>query len=104
MDIYTMIRKNMVYISDGHFIWSDGSSLNYLPWDDGQPSNTTSSEYNSGIHTYSSTREDCGEIKYTSGKLNDEKCSATNGYVCKTPQSKFLHYENLPMQYTEIYL
>ena len=80
-------------ISDGHFIWSDGSAVNYLPWDDGQPSNTTSSTF-SGSHVFTTTHEDCVELRFTSGKWNDETCSSYNGYVCKTQKCKT--YRNDP--------
>ena len=51
---------------EGGFIWSDGSAVAYVNWDDGEPNN--------------SGEEDCGLILAGKGGVwNDAKCLAVGG-------------------------
>lgn len=54
---------------EGTFVWSDGSTVVYTNWDDGEPNN----EYGIG---------DC-VILVANGKWNDTPCSMWYEYVCK---------------------
>ncbi|XP_061179353.1 macrophage mannose receptor 1-like [Saccostrea echinata] len=57
--------------SDG-FQWKDGSAVNFLNWDKGEPSDAMSS-----------SQEECVEMYTNSGKWNDVTCFTKRRYVCK---------------------
>ncbi|CAH1779946.1 unnamed protein product [Owenia fusiformis] len=54
---------------EGHK-WSDGSSVTYTNWADGEPNNW-------------GDRENCVEMKNSDGKWNDMNCGRTRNWVCK---------------------
>jgi hypothetical protein len=57
---------------EGTYAWSDGSSLNFQPWADGQP--------NDG-----SGNDDCIQLVSPTWKWNDRNCDTELPYVCKLP-------------------
>ena len=63
----------MFFLTLGSFAWSDGSGINYLNWNSGQPT---------GLGTHGQL-EECIEFDRTSGKWNDVDCFTNRGYVCK---------------------
>ncbi|KAA0201456.1 hypothetical protein HAZT_HAZT000478 [Hyalella azteca] len=55
------------------YAWSDGSALDYLHWDEGEPN---------------SQDEICVEMYYYNERVwNDKDCNNQRGYVCKAPKS-----------------
>ena len=55
---------------EGHYVWTDGTPVDYLAWAENQPDN-----YRGG--------EDCTEIKQSYTYLfNDASCSNEHTYVC----------------------
>lgn len=61
----------MFVLSDG-FSWRDGSPVNFLNWNKGEPSDAMSS-----------SQEECVEMYTDSGKWNDVTCFTKRRYVCK---------------------
>ncbi|XP_072045026.1 uncharacterized protein [Amphiura filiformis] len=61
--------------NEGHFQWIDGSALNYIYWDPGQPDDWQ----NVGLG------EDCAHLT-TWGRWNDRACVASLGFICKKLQ------------------
>lgn len=60
------------------FVWADGSEVNYMNWDDGEPNNKP--EY-----LFWGAREDCVEMRRDVGyKWNDEQCQKEREFVCST--------------------
>uniref|UniRef100_A0A087XAN7 C-type lectin domain-containing protein n=1 Tax=Poecilia formosa TaxID=48698 RepID=A0A087XAN7_POEFO len=56
---------------EGSWMWSDGSKMDFLLWDEGQPDNA-------------GENENCGHTNmYTHYKWNDYVCSLTFSFVCK---------------------
>ncbi|XP_076033569.1 lymphocyte antigen 75-like isoform X2 [Oratosquilla oratoria] len=53
---------------EGKYSWSDGTKVNILNWDSGEPSKGDSN---------------CVEQKYSSGKWNDVDCNEKKTYICK---------------------
>ena len=51
----------------GHWLWTDGTPLDYTNWGPGQPS---------------SDNENCGEFNLNPNLWNDARCSHTFAYVC----------------------
>lgn len=66
-----MERIFMFVLSDG-FSWRDGSPVNFLNWNKGEPSDAMSS-----------SQEECVEMYTDSGKWNDVTCFTKRRYVCK---------------------
>nr|XP_011422437.3 macrophage mannose receptor 1 isoform X2 [Crassostrea gigas] len=62
--------------SDG-FSWRDGSPVNFLNWNKGEPSDAMSS-----------SQEECVEMYTDSGKWNDVTCFTKRRYVCKKTAQK----------------
>ncbi|XP_018012021.1 macrophage mannose receptor 1 [Hyalella azteca] len=57
---------------DTSYAWSDGSALDYLHWDEGEPN---------------SQDEICVEMYYYNERVwNDKDCNNQRGYVCKAPK------------------
>ncbi|KAL3836968.1 hypothetical protein ACJMK2_022370, partial [Sinanodonta woodiana] len=55
----------------GYLEWTDGTSVTYIDWADGQPSDLANKN-----------QEDCVELQFSSGKWNDDRCIQNKGYVC----------------------
>ena len=53
-----------------HFVWSDGSLLDYTFWNNKEPNDNTG-------------RENCVEMTANYGGWNDLDCNQRRGYVCK---------------------
>ena len=63
--------------SEGRFTWKNGRALRYSNWADG--------EHNGG------TRENCVELRSTSGEWNDVQCSANRAHICQRDiKSKYI--------------
>lgn len=57
---------------EGKFAWSDGTPLDYMNWNEGEPNNAGN--------------EDCASLPIWAGGLwNDLPCDLPRPYVCKTP-------------------
>lgn len=69
--LYPKERIFMFVLSDG-FSWRDGSPVNFLNWNKGEPSDAMSS-----------SQEECVEMYTDSGKWNDVTCFTKRRYVCK---------------------
>lgn len=54
------------------FQWKDGSGVNFLNWNKGEPSDSMSS-----------SQEECVEMYTDTGKWNDVTCFTKRRYVCK---------------------
>ncbi|XP_055995966.1 macrophage mannose receptor 1-like isoform X2 [Ostrea edulis] len=67
-NIWTGMTKGF---SDG-FQWKDGSGVNFLNWNKGEPSDSMSS-----------SQEECVEMYTDTGKWNDVTCFTKRRYVCK---------------------
>ncbi|KAK3582968.1 hypothetical protein CHS0354_027084 [Potamilus streckersoni] len=68
MNIWIGFNKGM----SGYLEWTDGSSVTYIDWADGQPSDLANKN-----------QEDCVELQFSSGKWNDDRCMQNKGYICK---------------------
>lgn len=70
MEVYNEpVWIGLVEVAGGGEGWSDGTSLNYINWQTGEP--------NSG-------GEQCTEVVPHTGKWNDAECDAKRYYLCKT--------------------
>ncbi|XP_062340567.1 macrophage mannose receptor 1 [Osmerus eperlanus] len=60
--------------TEGHFVWTDGSPADFLPWGPNQPDNWQGNE-------------DCMHIRahdhVEPGLLNDDYCMSTHEFICK---------------------
>ncbi|XP_070535731.1 macrophage mannose receptor 1-like [Ptychodera flava] len=77
--IYTQMRdKQMItswiglreYSSSGTHMWSDGTPVDYVNWDEGQPDDAYG-------------QEKCVELRTTDGEWNDLNCGDIHTFVCK---------------------
>ncbi|XP_053409086.1 macrophage mannose receptor 1-like [Mercenaria mercenaria] len=60
----------------GSYKWSDGSTMNFIKWKVGEPSNL-------GTH---GQLEQCVELDRDNATYNDISCFTNRGYVCKSPK------------------
>lgn len=62
----------------GAYTWSDGTALNFVSWNQGEPTLIGSK----------GQVEECVEFDRLTGKWNDIDCFSQRGYVCKAAKSK----------------
>ncbi|XP_060558401.1 macrophage mannose receptor 1-like [Ruditapes philippinarum] len=60
----------------GAYTWSDGTTVNFMKWKVGEPSNI-------GTH---GQLEQCVELDRDTATYNDISCFTNKGYVCKSPK------------------
>lgn len=73
---YLEKKKTSCFVLSDGFSWHDGSPVNFLNWNKGEPSDPMSS-----------SQEECVEMYTDSGKWNDVTCFTKRRYVCKkTPR------------------
>ena len=65
-----------VFCFKGSYTWSDGTTLNFIKWKVGEPSNI-------GTH---GQIEQCVELDRDNATYNDISCFTNKGYVCKSPK------------------
>lgn len=65
---------------EGAYEFIDGSRMQWLNWDGGQPNNAHGNE-------------DCVQI-HENGRWHDYPCDASEGYVCQIPNSRSLPYDH----------
>ncbi|XP_077327407.1 uncharacterized protein LOC143961945 isoform X4 [Lithobates pipiens] len=62
------LRRDSANIN--HWLWADGSSLSFSPWNTGEPNNDRGIEH-------------CAEILGGSQSMNDRNCEDKIGYICE---------------------
>ena len=67
----------IILISAG-FQWNDKSTVNFINWENGQPSGSTQR----------GNQENCVEIMSWNGMWNDIDCSQLRSFVCVQSQSR----------------
>ncbi|KAJ7986772.1 hypothetical protein DPEC_G00331850 [Dallia pectoralis] len=65
--------------TEGHWVWSDNTASDFLPWAPGQPDNWQGEENCAHVRGIDSP---------TPGLINDEFCTVTMDFVCKKAKGK----------------
>ncbi|XP_042225734.1 macrophage mannose receptor 1-like isoform X2 [Homarus americanus] len=63
-------------LSTSGYVWTDGTGLDYINWDDGQPGNDS---------------QNCVEMLTRKGTWVDVDCTTTRAFVCKTEKIPDVH-------------
>ncbi|KAG7167114.1 macrophage mannose receptor 1-like 8 [Homarus americanus] len=73
-DQETWVDASVKYV--GGYVWTDGTGLDYINWDDGQPGNDS---------------QNCVEMLTRKGTWVDVDCTTTRAFVCKTEKIPDVH-------------
>lgn len=66
----------LTFATPGQLLWQDNSALDFVNWDDGEPSGDELAF--------------CGELSAATGNWSILPCSSQKGFICKKPKSKWL--------------
>ncbi|XP_015279236.1 PREDICTED: macrophage mannose receptor 1-like [Gekko japonicus] len=66
---------------DGEWLWQDGTAVDFVNWDTGEPRNGSEAEYDPSLNRL------CAAVSNDHGKWFVSKCQPDlSGYICKTPK------------------